>query len=58
MTVRPPAPSVRLARHITGYLKSTDGPVIAAEIGLEALRSRCPHFDTWLTSVESYLNER
>jgi len=51
------APSVRLSRHITGYLKSTDGPVIAAEIGLEALRARCPHFDTWLTNVESYLDE-
>ncbi len=46
------APSKRIARHIPGYLKSTDGPVIAQQIGLPRLRAACPHFDGWLTTVE------
>ena len=48
------APSKRLQRHRPGYLKSSDGPAILADIGLPAIRAACPHFDEWLTQVESH----
>jgi Domain of unknown function (DUF4276) len=46
------APSKRIARHWPGYRKGTDGPTIAARIGLQALRSRCQHLDEWITQLE------
>lgn len=42
------APSKRLLRLRPGYLKTQDGPVAVADLGLPALRSACPHFDTWI----------
>lgn len=50
------APSKRIARHVTGYLKATDGPTITAEIGLPALRTACPHFHDWITDLERGLS--
>ncbi|WP_442943961.1 DUF4276 family protein [Nostoc sp.] len=29
------------------------GPQLAERIGLEVIRSRCPHFNTWLSRLES-----
>jgi hypothetical protein len=34
------------------YQKTFHGPLIAAEIGLVALRGACPHFNEWLTKLE------
>ena len=48
------APSKRIRRYQPGYLKISDGPAILADIGLQAIRSTCPHFDAWLTLVESH----
>lgn len=47
------APSKRIQRHLPTYLKTTDGPTVLDEIGLEAIRRACPHFDDWLTKIES-----
>lgn len=33
--------------------KTTIGADCAAEIGLPALRAKCPHFDAWITRLES-----
>lgn len=46
------APAKRLARHCPGYVKTIDGPLAIAELGLDALRARCPHLDAWLNQLE------
>ena len=47
------APSKRLQRLIPAYDKSTGGPVLALEIGLDVIRAECPRFNRWLTRLES-----
>jgi Domain of unknown function (DUF4276) len=46
------APSKRLEKW-TNYRKTTHGPNIAKEIGLERIRSMCSGFNDWLTKIES-----
>ncbi len=46
------SPSKRIMRHRPGYLKTSDGPTILADIGLPLIRTACPHFDAWLVQVE------
>ena len=48
------APSKRIIYQFPAYqtLKSSVGPQMAADIGLTAIRSRCPHFDEWLGRLE------
>lgn len=38
------------------YLKAVAGPLIAEKIGLDQIRSKCPHFDRWLSKLESLGN--
>jgi hypothetical protein len=45
------APSKRLLRHCPGYLKTTDGPLAVADLGLGPLRLQCPHLDAWLDKL-------
>ena len=47
------APSKRIAALIPRYQKVVDGSVLAAEIGLDAIRAECPRFNAWLTRLES-----
>ena len=47
------APSKRIAALIPRYQKVVDGSVLAAEIGLDAIRAECPRFNDWLTRLES-----
>ena len=42
------APSKRILAAMPGYQKTFHGPLIACEIGLDALRQACPHFQRWL----------
>jgi hypothetical protein len=48
------APSKRIGAEIPGYLyaKPTAGPIIAAAIGLDAMRAKCLHFHNWLSELE------
>lgn len=46
------APSKRIIDAWPRYAKTTDGPVIAAAIGIARLRERCPHFDAWIGTLE------
>lgn len=48
---RETAPSKRLIKE-TGYRKTTHGPKIAKEIGIEKLREMCIGFNNWLTVLE------
>ena len=46
-------PAARLRRHFPVFRKTVHGPLIAARIGLCPIRQKCPHFDRWLTWLES-----
>lgn len=47
------APSKRIKSLCSTYRKRSDGPIIAETIGLEKIRAECPHFNEWLTKLES-----
>lgn len=53
------APSKRLAKIIKGYyseyenMKVVYGSLLAQDIGLPAIRNKCPHFNEWITKLES-----
>ena len=47
------APSKRLQRLIPKYRKRLDGPDVAREIGLNAIRRECPRFDSWMSRMEA-----
>ncbi|HQU45414.1 MAG TPA: DUF4276 family protein [Pirellulales bacterium] len=49
------APSKRIIALIPAYegSKATAAPQLAAAIGLETIRGKCPHFAAWLTLLES-----
>lgn len=47
------APGKRIVGLIPNYRKPLHGPLIAMELGLEAIRSECPRFDSWVTRLES-----
>lgn len=48
------APSKRIIARIPEYegRKSSAGPIVAGKIGLAAIRSRCDHFNEWLSALE------
>jgi hypothetical protein len=48
------APSKRIIAELPDYedAKSAIGPQVAELIGLEVIRSKCPHFSTWLSRLE------
>ena len=50
---RDTAPSKRIQGTIRGYKKVVDGPLLAMEIGLAAIRAECRRFDRWVTRLES-----
>jgi len=49
------APSKRIIRHVPIYGKSKVrvGAPAAAAIGLPTLRKKCPHFNSWINTLES-----
>ena len=47
------APARRIQDLCPAFRKRSDGPVIAELIGLEIIRAECPHFNEWLTKLES-----
>ena len=47
------APSRRIKGVIQRYRKRLHGPLVAMEIGLEAIRAECPRFNEWMISLES-----
>jgi hypothetical protein len=50
------APSKRIRAAMPGYQKPVHGPLIACDIGLDAIRADCPHFDAWLRRLEALVN--
>ena len=49
------APSKRVQRLIPNYEKPLMGTLAIIEIGLEQIRSECPHFNEWLGRLESII---
>lgn len=47
------APSKRVLKMFPDYRKRLFGPIIAKRIGLATIRQACPHFNEWLTKLES-----
>ena len=47
------APSQRIKDLIPHYRKPLHGPLVAMEMGLEAIRAECPRFDAWMRRLES-----
>lgn len=50
---RESAPSKRLQSTFPRYEKPLHGVQAAQEIGLQRIREQCPHFNDWLTRLES-----
>lgn len=46
------APSKRLIQLCPGYNKTLFGISIAEDIGLPAIRAKCPHFHAWVSQIE------
>lgn len=46
------APSKRILAAMPHYQKTLHGPIIACDIGLDAIRASCPHFNAWLCQLE------
>jgi len=46
-------PSKRILSTFADYDKTADGPILAAEIGLCAMRDSCAHFGRWLARLEA-----
>lgn len=49
------APSKRIIQYLPAYegQKAQVGPLIAEDIGMAALRCKCPHFNEWIAKLES-----
>ena len=47
------APSKRLIELYPAYDKVAFGILISKRIGLETIRHECPHFNQWLSRIES-----
>lgn len=46
------APSKRISSYCPEYSKTNDGPLAIADLGVDALRAQCPHFDAWLNILD------
>jgi hypothetical protein len=47
------APSKRIIQAIPVYSKTSDGLTIVQSIGLDNIRSKCSHFNQWITRLEN-----
>ena len=47
------APSKRILSAMRSYQKPVHGPLIACDIGLDAMRAACPHFGAWLGQLDT-----
>ena len=47
------APSRRIKKLIPDYKKTAHGISVIQNVGLDAIRAECPHFNEWLTKLES-----
>jgi hypothetical protein len=48
------APSKQIEALFPSYKKTLHGPNAVARIGLDKIRSECPHFDEWMRKLEAF----
>jgi hypothetical protein len=48
------APSKRIQRVFPAYKKTVHGPLAARRIGIDRIRSQCPHFSAWYEKLEAF----
>ena len=48
------APSKQIMALFPSYQKTLHGPNTVKRIGLDKIRSECPHFDAWMKSLEAF----
>lgn len=46
-------PAARITGALPAYRKPLHGPLVAARIGLERIREKCPHFSHWVGRLEA-----
>jgi hypothetical protein len=51
------APSKRVVELVAGYEKPLLGTLAAIKMGLDTIRSECPHFREWLEQLEAWPNQ-
>ncbi len=49
-------PSMRVINLVPGYEKPLFGTLAVLEIGLDRIRSECPHFNSWLQKLEAMIS--
>ena len=49
-------PVARLLNIIPEYVKVVFGPLITRRTGLEQIRNKCPHFNSWLSRIENLVD--
>lgn len=55
---RETAPSQRILDVLRAYHKPTDGIEVVSQIGIPALKAKCPHFRQWVERLENLSNEK
>ena len=50
------APSRRIVNLFPAYKKTLHGPTVSARIGLETIRTECPHFNGWVAKLAAFAN--
>ena len=50
-------PSRRIEKVFQGFKKTINGTTAARRIGLDIMRQECPHFNEWITKLESIGNQ-
>ena len=48
------APSKRILHHYPGYNKVVEGNLMLSEIGIPAIKEKCPHFSDWLDKILAF----
>ncbi len=51
------APSKRIKALYAGYQKPRQGILVSRSIGLDVMRTQCPHFDAWIRKLEALANQ-
>jgi hypothetical protein len=54
----PTAPSRRIRKLNKGYSKVRHGILISQNIGLNVMRTECPHFNEWVQKIETLANRQ
>jgi hypothetical protein len=49
------APSKRILGIYPRYRKTSDGPLVISDIGIDTIRKACPHADNWFSAVDAAL---